>query len=36
MEADGVFFNPAKGVKVKQPKSGSPEGDRNESTESPA
>ena len=36
MGASDVFFNPAKGVKVRQPKGESPEGDRNESPESPA
>jgi site-specific recombinase XerC len=36
MEADGVFFNPAKGVKVKQSKSGSAGTPRSEMTASPA
>jgi hypothetical protein len=35
-EADGVFFNPAKGVRVKQPKSGSSEGAHNDPIKSPA
>jgi len=36
MGAADVMFNPAKGVKVKQSKSGSPGEPRNEATESPA
>lgn len=36
MEADGVFFNPAKGVTVKQSKSGLPQAARIEAMESPA
>jgi len=36
MGASDVMFNPAKNVRVKQPKSGSPEADRNEATESRA
>ena len=35
-EADGVMFNPAKGVRVRQSKSGSPEGARKMGIESPA
>ncbi len=36
MGAPDVFFNPARNVKVRQSKSGSPEADQNEVTESPA
>jgi integrase len=36
MGAADVFFNAAKGVKVRQSKSGSPEAARNEATEPPA
>ena len=36
MGAPDVMFNPARNVKVRQSKSGSPEADQNEVTESPA
>ncbi len=36
MGASDLMFNPARNVKVRQPKSGSPEAARNEATESPA